>query len=107
MRRLSGALGLVVLAGCQCGLPEVEFTRVARHPDAALMSVGGTGPDDVWLVGAQPAANAAPFVLHGDGTSWTPIETGQVHDLWWVHAFRDGPAYIVGSGASFLPGARK
>jgi hypothetical protein len=102
MRRLSGALVLFVLAGCQCGLPQVEFTRVVRHPDAALMSVGGTGPDDVWLVGAQPAANAAPFVLHGDGTSWTPIETGQVHDLWWVHAFRDGPAYLVGSGASFI-----
>lgn len=66
------------------------------------MSVGGTGPDDVWLVGAQPAANAAPFVLHGDGTSWTPIETGAAHDLWWVHAFSGGPAYLVGSGASFI-----
>ena len=66
------------------------------------MSVGGTGPQDVWLVGAQPAPNAAPFVLHGDGTAWHEVATGQVHDLWWVHAFTDGPAYLVGAGNTVL-----
>jgi hypothetical protein len=102
MHRLLGALSVVVIAGCECGLPTTVFTEVARHPDAALMSVGGTGPTDVWLVGAQPAPNTAPIVLHGDGTSWTPVETGVAHDLWWVHAFSGGPTYLVGGGGSFL-----
>ena len=102
-----GVVGLLMATSCdQCAplpvLPTVSFSTAATHADAALMSVGGTGPDDVWLVGAQPAANAAPFVLHGDGTSWRAVATGQVHDVWWAQGFRDGPTYLVGGGATML-----
>lgn len=83
-------------------LPEVSFALTAQAPQSALMSVGGTGPDDVWLVGAQPAPNAAPLVLHGDGTSWKEVAAGQVHDIWWVEAFRGGPTYLGGAGATLV-----
>ncbi len=83
-------------------LPQHTFHVAATDPAAALLSVGGTGPGDVWLVGAQPAPNAAPLVLHGDGASWTPVDTGAVHDLWWVHAFAGGPTYLGGAGATLL-----
>lgn len=103
MRALALTIGLVSLAGCgPCALPDLTFQPVARDPRSALMSVGGTGPDDIWLVGAQPSPTEQPLILHGDGTSWTPVLTGQVHDIWWAHAFRDGPTYLVGGGASFL-----
>ncbi|MCC7075115.1 MAG: vanadium-dependent haloperoxidase [Deltaproteobacteria bacterium] len=93
-----------ILPGCTgCApLPELAFSPAAKHPAAALMSAGGTGPTDLWLVGAQPAPNAAPLVLHGDGASWTPVDTGAVHDLWWVHAFAGGPVYLGGAGATLL-----
>ena len=88
MRVVVGTLTLTVILSVSCDqcdpapvLPERSFVTAATHADAALMSVGGTGPNDVWLVGAQPAANAAPLVLHGDGTTWTPVATGQVHDI--------------------------
>ncbi|MCC7109911.1 MAG: hypothetical protein IT382_11520, partial [Deltaproteobacteria bacterium] len=83
-------------------LPELEFSVAAQHPNSALMSVGGTGPTDVWMVGAQPAPNTAPFVLHGDGNTWTTVATGTLHDLWWVHAFAGGPTYLSGGGATLL-----
>jgi len=109
VRVVVGTLTLTVILSVSCDqcdpapvLPERSFVTAATHADAALMSVGGTGPNDVWLVGAQPAANAAPLVLHGDGTTWTPVATGQVHDIWWVESFVDGPTYLVGGGATVL-----
>ena len=89
--------------GCQpAQLPDLDFQPVAVHPAAALMSVAGTSPADIWMVGAQPAPNAAPLVLHGDGSSFSAVSTGQLHDLWWVHPFKHGPTFIGGGGATLL-----
>lgn len=78
------------------------FTDPVMHDRAAFMSVGGTGPDDVWVVGAQPGPQAPPAVLHLRDGEWRSIETGQLHSLWWVHAFQDGPTFIGGAGGTVL-----
>jgi hypothetical protein len=69
---------------------------VARNADAALLSVGGTAADDVWLVGADDGAG--PLVLHGDGSSWTREDVAPQGALWWVQALPDGSVYAAGSG---------
>lgn len=60
------------------------WTIVAEEQPAALLSVTGTAPDDVWVVGAD--AGAGPTVLHYDGAAWTTVDTGTRGDLWWVAA---------------------
>lgn len=110
VRRCRPAFALFVatslLAACADD-PEPEqttltFSEVATHPSAALLSAGGTGPDDVWLVGASPGPNQPGTALHFDGTAWTEVDTATPHDLWWVHAFEGGPTFISGGGATVL-----
>lgn len=100
MRQLIG----LVLALAACGPQDIgTFADPVQHPDAAFLSVGGTGPDDLWLVGAQPGALAEPVVLRRrDGGPWEPVSTGQLHPLWWVHAFDGGPTFLAGGGATIL-----
>ncbi|MCA9564236.1 MAG: hypothetical protein KC561_12145, partial [Myxococcales bacterium] len=78
------------------------FTPAAMHEGAAFLSAGGTGADDVWLVGAQPAPNTSATVLHFDGTEWSTLDTGVRHTLWWIHAFENGPVFAAGGGASVV-----
>ena len=95
----------LALAGCPDPDPKPEpltFTPTAEHPTAAILSAGGTGVDDVWLVGAQPATGQPPLALHWDGKAWKAVDTKILHDLWWVHAFKDGPVFLSGGGASVL-----
>lgn len=103
--RVVGPLLLLLVAACADD-PHVDdlpaFAEVAVHPDSALLSVGGTGPDDVWLVGAQPSVTEPAVALHFDGDVWTTVDTGVLHALWWVHAFEDGPTFIAGGGATVL-----
>lgn len=83
-------------------LAPLTFEPTAHHEAAAFMSVGGTGANDVWVVGAQPAPNAAPVALHWNGSEWKAIDTKILHDLWWVHAFDNGPVFAAGGGASVV-----
>ncbi len=82
--------------------PTPTFGATAQHEAAAFLSVGGTGPDDVWLVGAQPTPTSPPLALHWDGAGWTAVDTKILHDLWWVHAFPGGPVFMAGGGASVV-----
>ncbi len=92
---------LVALSVAACD-PKPRFTEPVQHPDAAFMSVGGTGPDDVWVVGAQPHPQEGPVVLRTRDGAWERVETGQLHPIWWVHAFTDGPTFLGGGGATVL-----
>src|SRR5690349_11756888 len=66
-----------------CPQPEpAEWQEVFSDLDGALFSIWGTGPDDVWVVGAD--AGAGPAVLHYDGSAWTSLDSGQSANLWWV-----------------------
>jgi hypothetical protein len=73
---------------------------VAPHLDAALLSVWGTSPSDVWAAGAD--AGDGPLVLHHDGASWQRLDTGHSGDLWWAFGFAEGPVYFGGVGGSIL-----
>jgi len=80
----------------------LAFGEIATAPRAAFMSVGGTGPEDVWLVGAQPGLFEEPVVLRRRGGDWEEVSTGVLHAMWWVHAFEGGPTFIGGGGATVL-----
>lgn len=95
---MTGRLALLVLAGCSASAPEWQL--VTSGEPAALMAVGGTSAHDVWAVGADKGAG--PLVLHYDGTAWASLSTGQSGDLWWVHAFRDGPVLFAGANANVV-----
>lgn len=90
----------VLLAACQPS--EATFDDPVVFEQAAFMSVGGTGPDDVWAVGAQAEPQGQATVLRYRDGQWHHVDTGQTHAMWWVHSFAEGPTFIGGSGATVL-----
>ncbi len=76
---------------------------VGQDQSAALLSVWGTGSDDVWAVGGDPDDGLGPLVLHYDGSAWTRLDSGQRElDLWWVFGFEGGPVFMSGAGGTIL-----
>jgi hypothetical protein len=105
VRSLCRLVGLLVLAaGCPGDpAPEVGWQLVHEELNGALLSVWGTGPQDVWAVGADARDGSGPMVLHFDGESWTRLESGQAAgDLWWVFGFDGGPIYLGGDGGMII-----
>jgi hypothetical protein len=105
--RASHTAGIwLIAAGLGCGsengaeLEPSGFETVVESPGAALLSVSGTSPDDVWMAGAD--AGRGPMVLHWDGTSWSRLDAALRADLWWVHAAGAGTVYFAGSSATVL-----
>lgn len=102
------ALAGLALAHLGCGSDSTRIEAPAAEPEwssaiesrAALLSVHGTTSDDVWLVGADDGDG--PLALHWDGARWQRAETGVRGNLWWVHAFAGGPAYVAGSDGMVL-----
>lgn len=95
-------LSVAVLAACSSATTPLErsWSTLIESPDAALMSVHGSSPDDVWIVGAD--RGEGPLVLHWDGNGWERKATGHSGDLWWVQAHADGSVYMSGSGGLVL-----
>lgn len=106
-RRLSltllGALGIFGPLGCpqpyELEQPK-QWTAVAQQAREALLAVGGRDEKDVFAVGADKGHG--PIVLHYDGSKWERLATGSRGDLWWVHAFADGPVFLAGAYATVL-----
>jgi hypothetical protein len=78
-----------VLAGCD-SRPETEWVRADGKTTHALEALHGTGPDDVWAVGALGT------IIHWDGTSWSVMDTGTSVDLHAVWAVGPKEAWAVG-----------
>jgi len=99
-------LAAALLAGCPdpSPAPPQPWQLLGQDLDQALMGVGGSAADDVWMVGASRNVldPDGPLVLQWDGAAWTRHKTGQRNALWWVHAFADGPIFIGGAGATVL-----
>jgi len=97
---------LLVIAALAAGCPpqpRVDLVEAAFHEQSAFLSIGGTSADDVWAVGAQADPLGPPTLLHRTGGEWREVEAAEtLHDLWWVHAFEDGPVFISGGGATVL-----
>lgn len=92
---------LLVSALAMLGCPGVQFELVSEELGGALLSVRGTGPDDVWLCGAD--GGSGPEWHHWDGAAWERIDTGAWAgvDLWWM-AVREDTVTAVGSGGTIL-----
>ncbi|MQY05368.1 WD40/YVTN/BNR-like repeat-containing protein [Actinomadura macrotermitis] len=86
-----GAAGPVVLRRADGGwLPE----EVPQLPKGKLLAVAGTGPDDVWAVGADDRAG---LILHRDGRSWRRVPHPATRfPLTGVAAVSPGEAWAVG-----------
>ena len=69
--------------------------------DGALLSIAGTGVDDVYAVGADPDDGFGPLFLHYDGIRWERLDTGAAGDLWWISTEPVGGRYFL-SGAGGL-----
>jgi hypothetical protein len=102
------ALGVVLvfavaLVARRAEPPVLEVTTwsvVASDLPSALMSVDGTSSEDVYFAGADKGTG--PLVVHYDGERWARLSTGVRGDLWWVHAFSDGPVFFGGAGGLLL-----
>lgn len=81
----------------------VEWRLIDSELPAALLSVWGAGPDDVWAVGGDLRDGTGPLVVHYDGASWSRVPTGvDGGDLWWVFGFEGGPIFMGGTGGRIL-----
>ncbi|HSY20487.1 MAG TPA: vanadium-dependent haloperoxidase [Polyangiaceae bacterium] len=103
----TAALAIAGMGNGGCRRPAPEATPappgwqiLASELPSALLSVAGTGPGDIYAVGADKGRG--PLVLHYDGARWSSLETGQRGDLWWVQAFPDHAAVTAGSSGMIL-----
>ncbi len=78
---------------------ESAWTVERSEPGGVLLSVWGSSPTDLWAVGGQAERG---LVLHGDGTQWTPVETGALGLLWWVYGFGANDVYAAGERGLLL-----
>ncbi len=69
---------------------------------AALMSVSGKSPNEVWAVGALLDDEA--LVLHYDGAAWNRVRVGAPSDLWWVDVFDSGTIFMAGAQGTIVRG---
>jgi hypothetical protein len=69
--------------------------------DVTLHGLWGSGPSDVWVAGASPAA---PVLLHWDGTGWTPalLPPDVEGTLYGIAGRSSDDAHAVGSGGLLL-----
>ena len=93
------------LSACQPDAPAAftapeQWTALGEHAGEALLAVGGRSETDVFAVGADKGKG--PLVLHYDGKGWARLDTKSRGDLWWVHAFADGPVFVAGAHATIL-----
>jgi hypothetical protein len=104
--------GLIVLAlggGLVACPDEVDVPRRPVEPAArgwhlvgaelgsALLSVSARATDDVFFAGADKGKG--PAVWHYDGKTLEALPTPFSGDLWWIHAFPQGPVLVAGQGA--------
>jgi hypothetical protein len=124
LRLIVACLG-VTLVGCGASRSKIEGTTMALAPGLcsesgwcwenplpqgnALGDVWGSGPRDIWAIGARGLA------LHFDGVTWSRSETGAgdaalrgvwgsgPHDVWAV-GVAGGALHFDGRAWSFVPG---
>jgi hypothetical protein len=100
MKRAACLAGLL-LAGCPApSEPTETWETPFKALPAALLSVWGSGADDVWVVGAD--AGSGPTVKHWDGVAWTDLAPGTTGALWWVSGTADGAVWMAGDGGQLL-----
>jgi len=80
-----------------------QMRMVLERLPGALLSVTGSGPEDVYAVGADSRDGKGPMVVHYDGVTWERLESGASGDLWWINLESIGGVYhLSGSGGLIL-----
>ncbi len=83
--------------------PRGTLQPVLQNLPAALLSIAGTSPTDVYAVGADPNDGRGPYVLHYDGSIWKRLDTGATGALWWISVTPiDGAFYMAGDAGLIL-----
>lgn len=83
--------------GAGGGAPGWQVIFDAGALDRALLSIWGSGPNDVFAVGG-PLGNSGfeALVLHHDGEAWTDLRAGGTDTFWWVHGTKGDDVWMVG-----------
>jgi len=83
--------------------PRGTLTPVLEDLPAALLSISGTAPNDVYAVGADPNDGRGPYIVHYNNGTWTRLDSGATGNLWWISVTPiDGDFYMAGSGGLIL-----
>ncbi len=69
---------------------------VLSQLQGTLLSLWGTGPNDVFTVGGARGNGFPSLALHYDGTSWKNLSPGGTETFWWVHGGSDHDVWMVG-----------
>lgn len=105
MRQLAAMLGIWIfwtIIGSGCGAisdePMWQLVLDEMDLDGAILSVGGTGPNDVFAVGG-PLGNAGfeSLAVHWNGQSWHSLEPGGNQTYWWVAGSGPTDMWLVGT----------
>lgn len=99
-----GAAALLALAGCSDdpdppspGPPGWQVVLDKADLDRAVLSVWGSRPDDVFVVGG-PLGNSGleTLALHYDGAAWRDLAPGGDETFWWVGGSGPDDVWMVG-----------
>lgn len=101
-------LMVIALIGA-CGTSEPSpkdvdpsWTLLADEQPAALLSVWGSGANDVWVVGGRSELDGAPTVLHYRD-EWIRVDAGVTgSDLWAVFGFDGGDVFFAGANGTIV-----
>ncbi len=77
-----------------------EWHVISEDLEGVALSMWGSSPDDLWVVGAD--TGSGPLLLQFDGEAWIQHDTGATGDLWWVFGTPDEPVTFVGEGGTIL-----
>jgi hypothetical protein len=101
--------------GGDAGPPAWQVVLDDKTLGGAVLSVWGTGPDDVYAVGG-PLGNSGfdAIAVHYDGAKWTKLSPGGADSFWWVAGSGAKDVWMVGEkgrithydGASFVESPR-
>jgi hypothetical protein len=77
--------------------------------DRAVLSVWGSGPNDVYAVGGPLGNGQETLAVHFDGAAWKELHPGGTETFWWVSGSGPDDVWMVGEkgrlthwdGASF------
>lgn len=88
----------LALGACSSSDPIVEpaWQAVFEGTESALLRVWGTGPSDVYVVGAD-AKGSGPEVRHYDGERWRRLQAPSPGTLWWVQGVGPDDVRMVGN----------
>lgn len=83
--------------------PRGTLRPVLEDLPAAVLSIAGRSPTDMFAVGGDPNDGRGPLVLHYDGDGWQRLDSGGSGALWWISVTPiDGDFYMVGEHGQIL-----